>query len=72
MDTEMIDMNQQHHGNQNEDTSFATETDSDDEDGASDDGERGLLTRNSERTYRREGPPGKSWLQVKNIVIEVR
>lgn len=64
------------HRNQTEDTSFATEIDSDDDDSASDDdGNRGLLTGHGESTYsheRSKPPPAKLWPQVKSIVIEVR
>ena len=81
-DMEMIAMNDVHlrdHPRQNGDTLF--EIDSDDDDSASeDDGSRGLLTGNSERSYRheqrqspRQSPPQKSvWPQIKSIVIEVR
>lgn len=81
---EMIAMNSvqlQDRPRQNGDTLFEVHSDDDDDDSASeDDGSRGLLTGNSERSYRHEqrqsprlSPPQKSvWPQIKSIVIEVR
>ena len=66
---------------QNGDTLFLNEvvSDYDDDTASEDDGSRGLLTGNSERSYSheqpRQSPPQKSltvWPQIKSIVIEVR